>query len=115
MNIFRGDILLADLNPFRGSEQGGTRPVVVVQNNIGNKFSPTIIVASITSKATKSQLPTHVNVKASYDGLVEDSIVMLEQMRTIDKTRIIHKLGEVSNSDLHQINCAISVSLGLNV
>lgn len=114
MQIFRGEIYLVELNQTRGSEQGGIRPVLIIQNNVGNKFSPTVIVASITSKLTKTKMPTHVEVKASYDGLVQDSKVMLEQIRTIDKSRIRQKLGEISKENIEKVDQALLVSLSLS-
>ena len=110
-NIQRGDIFFADLNPVVGSEQGGVRPVVVIQNDKGNKYSPTII-AAITSRTAKKKLPTHVDIEPKSTGLMEDSIVMLEQVRTIDKTRLIRKLGHLNEASIQQINHAIDVSFG---
>jgi len=112
MKIKRGDILLVFLNPSVGSEQGGKRPVVVIQNNIGNKYSPTIIVAPITSKQNKAKLPTHVEID-DYQicGLDKPSIVLLEQIETIDKSRIIKKLNCVNENTLRKINEAIKISI----
>jgi len=114
MNIRRGDIYYADLSPVIGSEQGGIRPVVIVQNDIGNKYSPTVIAAAITSQKEKSKLPTHISLQADCTGLAKDSIVLLEQIRTIDKTRLKEKMGRLDNGSMNQINQALSVSFGLN-
>lgn len=112
MEIKRGDILLVMLNPSIGSEQGGKRPVVVLQNNIGNKYSPTIIVASITSKQNKAKLPTHVEIEDYKEcGLDKPSIVLLEQIETIDKSRIIKKLNSVNKDTIKKINAAIKISI----
>ncbi|MBE0449340.1 MAG: type II toxin-antitoxin system PemK/MazF family toxin [Clostridia bacterium] len=113
MNIKRGDVYFADLSPVRGSEQGGQRPVLIVQNNIGNKYSPTVIVAAITAKIAKAKLPTHVEIEASKVGLVRDSVVLLEQVRTIDKTRLIQKLGQLESEDMSLVDKALVISLGL--
>lgn len=113
MNIKRGDVYFADLSPVRGSEQGGQRPVLIVQNNVGNKYSPTVIVAAITAKITKAKLPTHVEVEASQVGLLKDSVILLEQVRTIDKTRLIQKLGQLEEEVMLKVNEALIISLGL--
>jgi mRNA interferase MazF len=113
VNIKRGDVYFADLSPVRGSEQGGQRPVLIVQNNIGNKYSPTVIVAAITAKIAKAKLPTHVEIEASKVGLVRDSVVLLEQVRTIDKTRLIQKLGQLESEDMSLVDKALVISLGL--
>lgn len=113
MNIKRGDVYFADLSPVRGSEQGGQRPVLIIQNNIGNKYSPTVIVAAITAKIAKAKLPTHVEIESSKVGLVRDSVVLLEQVRTIDKTRLIQKLGQLENDDMSLVDKALVISLGL--
>ncbi|MDO4748678.1 MAG: type II toxin-antitoxin system PemK/MazF family toxin [Eubacteriales bacterium] len=113
MNIKRGDIYYADLSPVIGSEQGGVRPVLIVQNNIGNRFSPTVIAAAITSQQTKAKLPTHIPIGAQTSGLSKDSVVLLEQVRTIDKKRLKEKMGTVSENSMKEINNAISVSFGL--
>lgn len=114
MNIKRGDLFYADLSPVLGSEQGGVRPVVVLQNDIGNKYSPTIIVAPITSRKNKTKLPTHVKLEANEKyGLPKDSMVLLEQIRTIDKVRIKEKIGEFDESKIRKIDDAIYISLGL--
>ncbi len=113
VNIKRGDVFFADLSPVRGSEQGGQRPVLIIQNNIGNKYSPTVIVAAITAKIAKAKLPTHVEVGASQVGLLKDSVVLLEQVRTIDKTRLIQKLGQLENDVMLRVDKALVISLGL--
>lgn len=113
MNIKRGDIFYADLSPVIGSEQGGVRPVLIVQNNIGNKFSPTVIAAAITSQKTKSNLPTHIELQADTSGLAKDSVVLLEQIRTIDKRRLKEKMGTISSNSMNRVNEALSVSFGL--
>ena len=112
--IFRGEVYLADLSHSIGSEQGGTRPVLIIQNDTGNKHSPTVIIASITSKDVKVSQPTHVIISASHNGLLKDSKVMLEQLRTIDKSRIQRRLGRVSPTDMKSIDNALFISLGLN-
>lgn len=114
MNIKRGDIYYADLSPVVGSEQGGIRPVLIVQNNVGNRFSPTVIAAAITSQQSKAKLPTHIPLHARTSGLAKDSIVLLEQMRTLDKRRLREKMGSVDESAMNAVNNAISISLGLN-
>lgn len=113
MNIKRGDIYYADLSPVIGSEQGGVRPVLIVQNDVGNKYSPTVIAAAITSQQTKAKLPTHIEIGAQSSGLQKDSVVLLEQVRTIDKKRLKEKMGSVSENSMKEINNAISVSFGL--
>lgn len=113
MSIRRGDIYYADLSPVVGSEQGGVRPVLIVQNDVGNKFSPTVIAAAITSQKEKSNLPTHIPLSAGNTGLMKDSIVLLEQVRTIDKHRLKEKMGVLDDSSMNKVNQAISVSLGL--
>lgn len=114
MNIKRGDIYYADLSPVIGSEQGGIRPVLIVQNDVGNRFSPTVIAAAITSQQSKANLPTHISINAMESGLSKDSVVLLEQVRTIDKKRLKEKMGTVDEKAMHDINRAISVSFGLN-
>ena len=113
MQIKRGDIYYADLSPVIGSEQGGVRPVVIVQNDVGNKFSPTVIAAAITSKLNKAKLPTHIDVTGDDVGLAKDSVILLEQIRTIDKTRLKEKMGHLSDIMMTDVNNAISVSFGL--
>ncbi len=114
MNIRRGDIYYADLSPVIGSEQGGIRPVLIVQNNVGNRFSPTVIAAAITSQQSKANLPTHIPLNADTSGLSKNSVVLLEQVRTIDKKRLKEKMGSIDESVMNDINNAISISLGLN-
>lgn len=113
MNIKRGDIYYADLSPVIGSEQGGVRPVLIVQNDVGNRYSPTVIAAAITSQQTKAKLPTHIAIGAKYTGLAKDSVVLLEQVRTIDKKRLKEKMGTIDDNSMKEINNAISVSFGL--
>ena len=115
MNIKRGEIYYADLSPVIGSEQGGVRPVLIIQNDIGNKYSPTVIAAAITSQHNKSKLPTHISVDADNCGLAKDSIVLLEQVRTIDKQRLKEKMGSLDNSSMNMVDKALSVSFGLNI
>lgn len=112
--VKRGDIYYADLSPVIGSEQGGVRPVIIVQNNIGNKFSPTIIVAPITSKMNKAKLPTHIEVSANKFGLEKDSVMLLEQIRTIDKIRLKEFLGTADNKTMEKVNQVLKISLSLN-
>ena len=114
MNIKRGDIYYADLSPVVGSEQGGVRPVLIVQNDVGNKYSPTVIAAAITSQQFKTKMPTHINVNASVCGLSKDSVVLLEQIRTLDKQRLREKMGNLPESDMSRINNALSLSIGLD-
>lgn len=109
----RGDIYYADLSPVVGSEQGGVRPVLIVQNNVGNKFSPTVIAAAITSQQSKANLPTHIPLHANTSGLAKDSVVLLEQVRTIDKKRLKEKMGSIDDDSMSAINDAISISFGL--
>ena len=111
----RGDIYYADLSPVVGSEQGGMRPVLIVQNDVGNKYSPTVIAAAITSKTSKSKLPTHIEVYADKYGLAKDSVILLEQIRTIDKTRLKEKMGHLDDMVMNRVNDAITVSFGLEV
>lgn len=110
--IKRGDIYYADLSPVIGSEQGGLRPVLVVQNDIGNKHSPTVIVSAITSQLGKTNLPTHIEISNNC-GLSRESVVLLEQVRTIDKARLKEKMGHIDDKTMTMVNKAISVSLGL--
>ncbi len=114
MDIKRGEVFYADLSPVVGCEQGGTRPVVIVQNDMGNKHSPTVIAAAITSKQDKSTLPTHILIKGDSCGLTKDSIVLLEQIRTIDKQRLKEKTGSLDTDDINKINKALNISFGLN-
>lgn len=113
MEVRRGYIFFADLSPVIGSEQGGVRPVLVVQNNVGNRYSPTIIVAAITSQINKAKLPTHVELSAPECNLDRDSVVLLEQIRTIDKQRLQNKVTELDEQVMQQINDSLRISLGL--
>ena len=113
MYVRRGDIYYADLSPVVGSEQGGVRPVLIVQNDVGNKYSPTVIAAAITSRMDKTNLPTHIEIDAHECGLAKDSVVLLEQVRTIDKQRLREKMGALDNSDMSKVNQALNVSFGL--
>lgn len=110
--IRRGELYYADLNPVVGSEQGGVRPVLVLQNDVGNKYSPTIIAAATTSKLTKAKLPTHIALAKDTCPLPRDSVVLLEQIRTIDKSRIKEKIGTLPSNVMQQIDDALLVSLG---
>ena len=113
VNIRRGDIYYADLSPVVGSEQGGMRPVLIVQNDVGNKYSPTVIAAAITSRLGKTRLPTHIDVHADKVGLQKDSVILLEQIRTIDKKRLGEKMGRLDDKTMSAVDEAISVSFGL--
>ena len=113
MNIRRGDIYYADLSPVVGSEQGGIRPVLIVQNNVGNRFSPTVIAAAITSRRSKANLPTHIPINSGTSGLARDSVVLLEQVRTIDKRRLKEKMGAIDQIAMNAVDNAISISFGL--
>lgn len=113
-NVKRGDIFYADLSPVVGSEQGGVRPVLIVQNDTGNKHSPTVIAAAITSQTGKARLPTHITLTAGSVGLPKDSIVLLEQVRTLDKRRLREHMGRVDDRVMRQVDNAIAVSFGLN-
>ncbi len=113
ITIMRGDLFYADLSPVIGSEQGGVRPVVIIQNDIGNKFSPTTIVAAITSVKNKSSMPTHVNVGKDVGGLPKDSVILLEQIRTIDKRRLREKIGRMTDSKMKEIDKALGISVHL--
>jgi mRNA interferase MazF len=112
-DIKRGDIFYADLSPVVGSEQGGLRPVLIVQNDTGNRYSPTVIAAAITSRMSKTRLPTHIDVYTNQVGLAKDSVVLLEQIRTIDKKRLKEKLGHLDEGIMNSVNSAIAVSFGL--
>ena len=114
MNVRRGDIFYADLSPVVGSEQGGVRPVLIVQNDVGNRFSPTVIAAAITSQRAKAHLPTHIMLNAETTGLARDSIVLLEQIRTIDKHRLKERMGRLDNTAMSMVDQALSISFGLN-
>ncbi len=113
MVVKRGDIFYADLSPVIGSEQGGTRPVLVVQNDVGNKFSPTVIIAAITSQINKAKLPTHIEIKAHDVGLLKDSVILLEQVRTIDKKRLREKIGRLDDEQLACVDEALGISFGI--
>ena len=113
MLVKRGESYYADLSPVVGSEQGGVRPVLIVQNDVGNKYSPTVIAAAITSQHDKSRLPTHIEVNAGSCGLARDSVVLLEQVRTIDKRRLKERMGALDGQDMGKVDHAISVSFGL--
>lgn len=113
MIVKRGDVYYANLSPVVGSEQGGHRPVLVIQNDVGNKYSPTVIVAAITSQISKAKLPTHVEVNAKQHNLEKDSVILLEQMRTIDKRRLKEKITHLSEEFMSDVDEAIRVSLGL--
>ena len=112
MEIRRGDIFYADLSPVVGSEQGGVRPVLIIQNNVGNKYSPTIIAGAITSQLTKAKLPTHIEVKKGQFGLPKDSVILMEQLRTLDKRRLREKLGTLDRDTQRKVDKAILISLG---
>ncbi len=114
LSVKRGDIYYADLSPVVGSEQGGVRPVLVVQNDTGNRHSPTIIAAAITSQMGKSRLPTHIDLPANSCSLPKDSIVLLEQVRTLDKRRLKEHMGRLSEEQMQQVDGAIAVSFGLD-
>lgn len=113
MTIKRGEIYLADLSPVVGSEQGGQRPVLIVQNDIGNKYSPTVIIVAITAQISKSKLPTHVELSAEENGLNKDSVILCEQLRTIDKKRLLQLIGHLDSSYMEKVNDALFISLGL--
>ena len=114
MNVKRGDIFYADLSPVVGSEQGGLRPVLIVQNDVGNKYSPTVIAAAITSKQDKAKLPTHIDIFAEEFGLSKNSVVLLEQIRTLDKRRLREKMGHLDEILMQKVNDAITISFGLS-
>jgi len=114
VTVKRGEIYYADLSPVVGSEQGGVRPVLIVQNDVGNSHSPTVIAAAITSRQDKSKLPTHIGINASTCGLSKDSVVLLEQIRTIDKKRLKERMGELDTPSMNQVNNALSISFGLD-
>ncbi|NLL20251.1 MAG: type II toxin-antitoxin system PemK/MazF family toxin [Firmicutes bacterium] len=113
MDVKRGFIFFSDLSPVIGSEQGGFRPVLVIQNNVGNKYSPTVIVAAITSHIEKAKLPTHVELSAKEYGLEKDSVILLEQIRTIDKQRLQQKITELDERIMARVDEALKISLGL--
>ena len=114
MIINRGAIVYADLSPVIGSEQGGVRPILIVQNDVGNKYSPTVIAAAITSQINKAKLPTHIEIDSKEYGLTKDSVILLEQIRTIDKRRLREKIGHLDSERMKSVNEAIFVSFGLS-
>ena len=113
-NIRRGDIYYADLSPVVGSEQGGLRPVLIIQNDVGNRYSPTVIAAAITSRMSKTRLPTHIDVYADRAGLAKDSVILLEQVRTLDKQRLKEHMGRLDDSSMNRVDRALQVSFGLS-
>ena len=113
MTVKRGDIFYADLSPVVGSEQGGIRPVLIIQNDIGNKYSPTVIAAAITSHINKAKLPTHIEIRASEYGVPKDSVILLEQVRTIDRKRLKEKIGRLDDDLMSKVNEALYISFGL--
>ena len=113
VNVKRGDVFFADLSPVIGSEQGGTRPVLILQNDIGNRFSPTVIVAAITAQIQKAKLPTHVEIDAEKYGFERDSVILLEQLRTIDKSRLTDKITQLDEELMEKVTIALEISLGL--
>ena len=112
-NIRRGDIFYADLSPVVGSEQGGLRPVLIIQNDVGNRYSPTVIAAAITSRMGKTRLPTHIDIYAERAGLAKDSVILLEQIRTLDKRRLKERMGHLEGAVMDEVNTAIAVSFGI--
>ena len=113
-DIRRGDIFYADLSPVVGSEQGGLRPVLIIQNDVGNRYSPTVIAAAITSRMGKTRLPTHIDIYAERAGLAKDSVILLEQVRTLDKRRLKERMGHLDFGVMERVNDAIAVSFGIN-
>ena len=113
MKVKRGEIYYADLNPVVGSEQGGLRPVLIIQNNVGNKFSPTVIIAAVTSRTDKTDLPTHIAISAQFGGLEKDSVVLTEQVRTIDKRRLKDKIAILGEEDMARVDAALKLSMGV--
>ena len=113
MNVKRGELYYADLSPVVGSEQGGVRPDLVVQNDTGNKYSPTVIAAAVTSRINKAKLPTHIELPQAY-GLQKDSVILLEQIRTIDKKRLMSRIGQLPPATMSRVNKAILISLGFD-
>ncbi|MBF7132204.1 type II toxin-antitoxin system PemK/MazF family toxin [Pediococcus pentosaceus] len=111
--IRRGDLFYADLSPVVGSEQGGMRPVLVIQNNIGNHYSPTVIIAAITAKISKPKMPPHVGIKGGEQGVGRNSVILMEQIRTIDKQRLHDKIGRLDDQKMKQVDEALKVSIGL--
>ena len=115
MSVRRGDIYYADLSPVVGSEQGGLRPVLIIQNDVGNKYSPTVIAAAITSQKDKAQLPTHIHVCSGRNGLAKDSVVLLEQIRTLDKKRLREHMGRLDEQAMMKVDRALEISFGLPI
>ena len=113
--IKRGDLYYADLSPVVGSEQGGIRPVLIIQNDVGNKYSPTVIAAAITSKINKARIPTHIELKSDVYGLPKDSVVLLEQLRTLDKRRLTEKIGKLDALAMANVDTALLISLGFSM
>ena len=113
MSVKRGDIYYADLSPVVGSEQGGLRPVLIIQNDVGNRYSPTVIAAAITSRMGKTRLPTHIDIYADKAGLAKDSVILLEQIRTLDKRRLKEKMGHLDEGVMQRVDNAIAISFGL--
>lgn len=113
MIVKRGDVFFADLSPVVGSEQGGTRPVLIIQNDIGNRFSPTVIIAAITAQIQKAKLPTHVEINAKKYGFERDSVILLEQLRTIDKSRLTDRITQLDDELMEKVDMALGISLGL--
>ncbi len=114
-SIRRGDIFYADLSPVVGSEQGGMRPVLIIQNDVGNRYSPTVIAAAITSRMSKTRLPTHIDIYGASAGLAKDSVILLEQIRTLDKRRLGEKMGHLDPASMAEVNSAIAISFGLGL
>ena len=114
VGVRRGDIFYADLSPVVGSEQGGLRPVLIIQNDVGNRYSPTVLAAAITSRMGKTKLPTHIDIYADRVGLEKDSVILLEQIRTLYKRRLREKMGHLDDSVMEEVNNAIAVSFGLH-
>ena len=112
--IKRGELYYADLSPVVGSEQGGIRPILIVQNDTGNKYSPTVIAAAVTSQLSKAKLPTHIEVSEQESGLTKSSVILLEQNRTLDKRRLKERIGELSPIKMQKVNSALLISLGFN-
>lgn len=113
LTVHRGEIYYADLSPVVGSEQGGVRPVLIIQNDVGNRYSPTVIAAAITSQREKAKLPTHISLNAAECGLTKDSVILLEQIRTIDKQRLKERMGEIPTATMQQVDYALEISFGL--
>ena len=113
MEVHRGEVFYADLSPVVGSEQGGIRPVLIIQNDIGNRHSPTVIAAAITSQTGKARLPTHIELSGQSVGLNRDSVILLEQIRTIDKSRLRERMGRLDDGTMSAVNSALAVSFGL--